>query len=249
MGRGSSTASAKRRSSWKRTAGTAALIMGAMTGYLLVSGALDPVLTQAIALAQRKADADSTHSSATAPVADWMYFDDRPEWSSVRGVPQVPGPTGPSDPVRPTIAPPENPIHFPFAGPPPMPHYSLKPMTDCPQQHGPGYGVQNFTSSVGTTSVSITWWDLNDPDIIDYEIYAIPQFTNEGNMATPVNPPASKTKIVTPPRACKQVTATITGLTTGQQYQIYLESKNKNEVGNGPPYMVTRGQTETLFIK
>jgi hypothetical protein len=231
----------------KRTWSAVALTVTALTGGLLASGSLDPVLGDAVTAVLHK-DTPPSAASKTQQVADWQYFDDRPEWSSVRGVPQVPAPTAPSSPRRPAIAPPEDPIHFQFAGPPPMPHYSLKPLGDCPQQSGPGHYVENFTSSVGKNSVTLHWFDLGDPDIVEYDIYAIPQFINVGNLTRPVVRPASKTKTVAPPRTCKQMTATISGLTQGEMYQVFLESKNKYNLQQGT-YMVTRGETETLKVQ
>jgi hypothetical protein len=236
--------SASKASVW----GTAALAVSVATGFLLATGALDPVLTDAVTLALHR-DQTADDAPRTQRVADWQYFDNRPEWSSVRGVPQVARPDSPAVPTRPAIAPPENPIHFPFAGPPPMPHYSLKPMGACFQARGPGHYVQNFVSSVGLNSVTITWWDLGDPDIIEYQIHAIPQFTNQGDMRTPITQPASVEKTIAPPKACTQVTTTISGLTAGEQYQVFLESKNKSQTQANRTYMITRAQTETLSIK
>jgi len=232
-----------------RTALTAVIATGAVIAGLFVTGALDPVLNAAVtALRQKAADRRPATTDRTARVADWQFFDDRPEWSSLRGVPTVTGPVGPAAPVRPAVAPPENPHRWVFYGPPPMPHYRLRTLTDCPQPRGPGLYVQNFTVTTGTGGATVTWWDLGDPDTRDYTIVAVPNYVNMGDSSRPVAAPARVTTLVPAPKTCKQITVKVTGLINGNNYQFVLEARNKSNVNNRD-YEVTRAQSGFVKIK
>lgn len=239
---------------------TAALAVVGISGYLLVAGVLDPVLADAITLAQGLHRPGAHHGAAGSAaeagtdlkvgrVADWQYFDDRPEWSSLRGVPQVSGPAQPGEPTRPAIAPPENPIHFIFSAPPPMPHYSLKPMGACPQPHGPALEEEQFVVTPGTApgTAMATWWDIADPDVQKYRIVASPGYVNVGNGSRTVVRPKQVITTVTPPTACRQVTVTVTGLVSGATYFFTLESLNQSPTRN-LPYEITRGQSKNITI-
>src|SRR5690349_4453319 len=168
-----------------------ALAVAIASGYLLASGALDPVLGKAVALALGR-DPDPTATLNAAKVTDWMYFDDRPEWSSLREVPTPPDqPDPPVPPTRPQVAPPENPHHWQFSGPAPMPHYSLKPMDSCFQPRGPGENVAQLTATAGTKSATVSWWDLGDPDTRSYQLAIVrvgPSTNPTGSPATPPEP-------------------------------------------------------------
>src|SRR5438046_2364768 len=79
----------RRRKALARNGISAALAVTVASGYLLASGALDPVLGSAVALALGR-DPGPPATLNAGPVTDWMYFDDRPEWSSLREVPTLP---------------------------------------------------------------------------------------------------------------------------------------------------------------
>jgi hypothetical protein len=227
-------------SSLARNGVAAALALTVASGYLLVSGALDPVLNQAVTLALgRDKPAPAAAGLKSAPVADWQYFDDRPEWSSVRGVPQVSGPADPVTPTRPKIAPPENPIHFRFSSAAAMPHYKLQAMSSCFQPRGPGATVAGLTTTAGKGKVTIKWWDLGDPDTLNYQIAAIPIDQNSGTIAWTT---------VAAPKTCKEVTATVTGLKSGRRYMFQLVATNISRAQKGRTYRPSRGQTETVTV-
>ncbi len=244
--RASATPPAPRTRRTRRNVLTGVLVAGLAVGYLLSSGGLDPVLGDAVTLAEAKLHPQPKDDPASDPklqrVVDWQYFDGRPEWSSQRGVPQVSGPAMPQAPTRPAIAPPENPIHFRFNGPAPMPTVSLKPLGACPQEHQPGAPVENFSTTVGTRSATASWWDLGDPDAKSYQLAAVPDLVNVGDGSRTVFKPPIVTATVTPPHACKQMTATVSGLITGQKYYLVLQSLNNSNVNTGQQYDVVRAE-------
>jgi hypothetical protein len=233
----------------------AALAVVAATGYLLTSGALDPVLREAVSVAVDDDGADGTTDATTGldakPIADWQYFDDRPEWSSLRQVPKGPTrPREPAEPARPLVAPPENPHHWQFSGPRPMPHYSLAPPDSCPQPHGLGLNVARLTAIPGKKSATVTWWDLGDRDTRSYQIAIVPVgatgnpvgYTDWSIETEPV-----RFMDVAAPKTCKQVSATVPGLRTGDAYRFWLLANNESQVQKRN-YRPTRGETETVTI-
>jgi len=234
----------------------AALAVTVATGYLLVSGALDPVLADAVTLAVGKDDLAATSGDADVrlnaiPITDWMYFDDRPEWSSLRKVPKLPArPDQPVEPNRPLVAPPENPKHWQFTGPAPMPHYSLKPPDSCFQPRGPGMTVERLTAVAGTKSATVSWWDLGDPDTRSYQIAIVPigatgnpvGFTDVSTVTEPV-----RFIDVAAPNTCKEVSVLVTGLKTGDAYRFWLLANNESQV-QVRNYRPSRGETETVTI-
>jgi hypothetical protein len=231
----------------------AVLGVAVVAGYLVASGALDPLIgdavTKVVALRARPAEAaDQSGRVRAAKVADWQYFDDRPPWSSVRGVPQVPGPQDPVAPTRPAVAPPENPHRWNFYAPAPMPHHSLRPMTSCPQPRGPGHYVENFEVTSIKGGATVSWWDLNDPDLVSYELDAVPEYVVVGNSTRPVPQLPIKRLTIAGPRACTKVGATITGLTTGASYHIVLLAVNTSRVQSNLTYKVNRGTTDRVVI-
>jgi hypothetical protein len=228
----------RRTTSTARNGIAAALAVTVATGYLLLSGALDPVLKDAVTLALGHDKPTADPGLQAAPVADWQYFDDRPEWSSVRGVPRVSGPADPVAPTRPKIAPPENPIHFQFSSAAAMPHYQLKAMSSCFQPRGPGATVAGLTTTAGKGSATIKWWDLGDPDTLNYQIAAVPL-----DQAGPI-----AWTTVAAPKTCKEVSARVTGLKSGQKYMFQLVATNISRAQTGRTYRPSRGQTETVTI-
>ena len=237
---------------------TAGLAVTALGGCLVASGTLDPVLTDAITYAESLTSHDKAPTKPdgtaikTAKVADWQYFDNQPEWSSLRGIPQATRPAPPTTPERPAVAPPENPIHFHFSAPPPMRRYSLKVMTSCPQPHGQGFNAELLTAvSVVAGSAKVTWWDLGDPDTVSYQIAVVPVGTTGSN---PVGYPiqGAGTPItyvnVPAPKTCKNVAVTIPGLKSGGAYRFFLLAMNHSPEQNGRAYRPSRGETETITI-
>jgi hypothetical protein len=235
--------------------GIAALLATAVaTGYLLVSGALDPVLGNvvAVALGTETEDEQADPLQNATPIADWMYFDDRPEWSTTRELPKLPSrPDQPVEPARPVVAPPENPHRWRFSGPPPMPRHSLKPMDSCFQPRGPGLNAERLTAVPGVRSAVVTWWDLGDPDTRSYQIAIVPVgatgnpvgFTDESTETEPV-----RFMDVPAPKNCEQVSVNVTGLKSKDAYRFWLLANNDSQVQANRRYRPTRGETETITI-
>ncbi|MBT0770709.1 hypothetical protein KIH74_17325 [Kineosporia sp. J2-2] len=235
----------------------AALGLAGMTGGLFVTGALDPVLTRALTLVQAddtdRADdsdrADTGDAARMQRVADWMYYEDVPEWSSVRGVPQVTRVPQPEQPSRPAIAPPEHPHRFFFSGPPEMPRYYLEGPDDCMQPHNPSAIVRNYVvTATGGGSVSIRWYDMGDPDTQEYQVVAVPQYVNHFDYATPVPDPPRKYSTVKAADGCRQMRTTVSGLRAGAIYQFTLLGMNKSPL-NGRQYSITRAVSEDITIR
>ena len=231
----------------------AALAVLTATGYLLGSGALDPVLEDAVAVAlgqSQDEEAGGVPALHAVPITDWMYFDDRPEWSSARGVAKVPSrPDQPVEPARPEVAPPENPHRWQFSGPAPMPRYSLEPMSSCVQPRGPGNSVAALTAVAGTKSAAVTWWDLGDPDTVSYQLTIVPIGATGNPVGWPGAGQKEKVRFITvpAPNQCKQVTVQVTGLTSGDGYRFWLLALNRSPVQNRT-YRHTRGETETVTV-
>jgi hypothetical protein len=241
----------------KATQALAALLAaGVVGGWFVTSGSLDPVLADAVAFATapapgRKADAGpATAAPKLQKVADWQYFDGRPEWSSVRGVPTVEAPADPVMPTRPAIAPPENPHRRQFTGPAPMPTYSLEPRQECLLQHGPGINAHVFTAvAIGGGRATVTWSDLDDPDVKYYQVAAEPEYVIVGNGSTPVGnrPTTPVYRRVAPPGDCVSMSVTVTGLKVGFQYRFVLQSINTSRLQTRN-YTIGRGESETVTI-
>jgi hypothetical protein len=250
-----------RQAARKKTAarnGIAALLaVLTATGYLLVSGALDPVLADVVSIAVNRTEKARTTEPQdgvtlnAVPITDWMYFDDRPEWSSLREIPKLPTrPDQPVEPARPVVAPPENPHHWQFTGPQPMPHYSLKPPDSCFQPRGMGLNVEHLNAIPGTKSATVTWWDLGDPDTRSYQIAIVPVgatgnpvgYTDNSIVTEPV-----RFLDVAAPNTCKEVSVKVTGLRTGDAYRFWLLAINQSQVQTRK-YRPTRGETQTITI-
>ncbi|HST82641.1 MAG TPA: hypothetical protein VLL08_12980 [Kineosporiaceae bacterium] len=231
------------RGSVARNGIAAAVAVLTAAGYLLVSGALDPALRGAVTLALGP---DDDPALQTTPISDWMYFDDRPEWSSLRKVPKLPTrPDQPVDPVRPEVAPPENPHRWQFTAPGPMPHYALKPPDSCFQPRGPGTTVERLTAIAGTGSATVTWWDLGDPDTRSYELAIVPV----GAIINPIGAVNTPIRYLTipAPNTCKQITVNIPGLRSGEAYRFWLLANNESQVQKRN-YRPSRGETESITI-
>lgn len=230
----------------------ATIAIAATAGGLLASGALDPLMSDGIAMLIGD-DADEPATLNASRVTDWMYRDDRPEWSTLRKVPAPPAAVpGPDEPRRPAIAPPENPHRFQFNGPASMPHYSLAPPPDCPQPHGPGHDVQRLTATPGTGSATVSWWDLGDPDTGSYSIAVVPNGVdsrpNRGPDSTSQVDPVREVT-VDAPQSCQDMSVSITGLKSGDTYRFWLTANNTSQAQGGRAYRHTRGETETVTIK
>ena len=234
---------------------------GALMGWLLASGAAAPVIADVVALvnpatstAAAEASSGTTLNGKRVELSDsrtstvtssdtWMNNDQRAEWSSERQVPQ--GPSGlsavqqPVQPQTPAIQVPENPKgRNLFLSAAPMTRHELKPRGACPQSHGKGLRVGHLSAEPGIGSVTISWWDLGDPNTSEYHIEAVSM--NDGSVTT---------KIVAAPKTCRQVTTVIRGLTSGTGYVFMLTAMNTSPEQHNRLYRVDRGQTPTITIR
>ena len=241
----------KRGAKDRSTLMAASLGLVVVVGGLFTNGALDPVVQDAVALVKAKAATDAGTTDLNADnVVDWMYYEDVPEWSSVRGIPQVPRPTGPSQPERPAIAPPEHPHRIIVNGPPPMPTVSLKPRDNCMQPHNPVSIAHNFVvTPIGNGSVSVRWWDMGDPDTQTYEVVAVPQYVNQGNYSPRRPDPPKRFTAVKPVGGCAQMQTTVTGLQPGARYSISLMAVNTSPINHDRLYTITRASSEVIAIR
>ena len=234
---------------------------GALMGWLLASGAAAPVIADVVARVspepaaataqssigttvngKRVALSDST-TGTTGSSGTWMDGDQRPEWSTQRQVPQGPSGTSavqpPSNPQAPLIQVPENPkARELFVQGAPMRRYDLKPRGACPQSHGKGLHVGQLAAEPGAGSATISWWDLGDPNTIEYRITAVP-ITGPGQVTT---------KTVAAPKTCKNVSMAFTGLTSGTSYLFMITAANSSPEQGGRIYRADRGQTPTITI-
>jgi len=232
---------------------------GALLGYLLASGAAAPLISDAVALVQGPAAEVTAASNDTTVNGDrialnanttynnsqnaWMANDKRPEWSAQRMVPQ--GPTGasaaqkPAAPQAPAIQVPEDPKgrQF-FTRGEPMRHYDLKPRGACPQSYGRGLYVQHFSAVPGKGSATVSWYDLGDPNAVEYQIDAV-SVSDAGSVTT---------KKMAAPKACKEVSMTFTGLQSGTSYVFMLTATDVSPEQENRQYRVGRGQTPVIVV-
>lgn len=229
---------------------TAAAGLLAVAGGLFVTGALDPVVTEVLATAGNGSDpADRGEQINAGRIADWMYYEDVPEWSSVRGVPQVSGPTQATAPTRPAIAPPEHPHRVLMTGPPPMPTYEMAPRDDCMQPHNPVSIAHNFVATAtGNQQVSVRWWDMGDPDTQRYEVVAVPEYVNFFDYSRPRVYPPKRFSTVIPSGGCAQMRTTVTGLQAGSSYTFVLMAINRSPLNNNRIYSITRARSEPITV-
>src|SRR5262249_37094890 len=64
----------------------------------------------------------------------------------------------------------------------------------------------------GTTSATVSWWNVGDPAITEYQVAAVPQELYYGPQ------PAWTWHAVPPGKGCTRVTTTVTGLTSQAPY-------------------------------
>lgn len=99
----------------------------------------------------------------------------------------------------------------PFAGRTP---YTASPSfspTECTGQVKLGV-VNGAEVTAGTTSAVVSWWNIGDPAITEYQVAAVSQRIDYGPQ------PAWTWHSVAPGRGCSRVTTTITGLTSQIPY-------------------------------
>jgi hypothetical protein len=83
--------------------------------------------------------------------------------------------------------------------------------TECTGVVQPGV-VNGADVAPGTTSAVVSWWNIGDPDIVEYQLATVPQDLYRGRQ------PAWKWQPVAPGTGCTRVSATVTGLAAGGHY-------------------------------
>jgi hypothetical protein len=117
------------------------------------------------------------------------------------------------------------------------PSYSARPQCLTRLRADTMYWL-NATPGVGQASV--TWMSLGDPRIVEYRIASVLQNRPGGSV-----PPATWTT-VPKPNGCQQVNATVTGLTSGNWYVLWLDvvvttlptGRREPMIGRSPAFQV-----------
>jgi hypothetical protein len=129
--------------------------------------------------------------------------------------------------TRPSPSPEPNgsPNRSPLAALPPLPSSSTMYPSSSPNlspgQCGGYYrqGVRNGLTVVpGTTSATVSWWNLGDPALQTYELAAVSQ-----ELVFGIQPPW-KWQTVAKGTDCGLITTTFTGLTSGKPYVFVLHA-------------------------
>jgi hypothetical protein len=115
-------------------------------------------------------------------------------------------------------------------------------MRSCPQYHGPAARIW-MNSKTAPGQVTLTWYDLGDPEPTKWEIGA---FARRGADDTPT---MSWTEVpVRKAGTCGPVSVTITGLARGVAYDFWLESVNRDPLNPTLETRMSRGRTEVMKI-
>jgi hypothetical protein len=179
-----------------------------------------------------------------------------PRWESSTGIrpgrvsvpaPEKPRrPADPADPVPPTaeLEPPRRPWFLNYPGLPPR--IELAPMRSCPKPHGALAQIAVVTE-VGRGALSLTWQASGLTEVTGYRLVAVPAPPRPSATALPI-----RTATVDAPTGCREVTATVTGLPSGERYQVHLESisgQTVNPAGHRYPdlhRMLARSEVVTV---
>ena len=236
---------------WARLVGVAGTALAAVA--LVAVGLPGPALAQLLAqatgrIAQPVEPAFDRVASTSPEVTRWQsarpwtgskpYPDRNGAQSSTAGFgPARPEPpTPPVDPIPPgPLEPPNRPGWIGGPTPPPCPwpldtptpadwYCQLEPLHDCPQFSGPSAHVL-LDAVPGVRSATISWWGYGDPDVLYYRVAAI-RYTARGS-------PNPIWQNIVVPGGCRDVSATITGLTSGERYRFMLEAVETNHAGRG----------------
>lgn len=187
-----------RGGTWRRTGGL--LLAGA--AVLAVTGcAADDTSVQTAAVA------------APAPATSWFYDS---------GGTAVDDP-GASSPATLGLAP-VIPRPGTFEVPRPVPHGVLPTYVPAPAPCG-GYStprIINPGAVPGTGSAVVSWMADNRTEVVGYRVQAVDQVLVTGAQPAPVTQTAAQ------PAGCVQVTADLTGLTSGHAYVFWLEEQTQD---------------------
>lgn len=136
--------------------------------------------------------------------------------------PRRPGP--PADPVPPTadLEPPRRPWFLNYPGLPPR--IELAPMRSCPKPHGALAQIAVVTE-VGAGAISLTWQASGLTEVPGYRLIAVPAPPRPSATALPI-----RTVTVAATTGCREVTATVSGLPSGERYQVHLEAISRQTV-------------------
>jgi hypothetical protein len=185
-----------RGNTWRRTGGL--LLAGA--AVVGVSGcALEdtPVRTAA--------------ATGSAPATSW-FLDSGGSAATPSTVPTAPTTVG----LAPVIPRPGT-----FTVPRPVPHGELPTYVPRPEPCGGYTTPQHITPGAvaGVGSATISWQADNRAEVVGYRVQAVDQMLVTGTQPAPVQ------QTVAQPGGCVAVTATVTGLTSGDPYVFWLEEQ------------------------
>ncbi len=238
-----------------------AAAVAASAGVFLSSGAADPLVAAAVEQVARRtgsapsSEAADASSPRTVRVASWSWTQGSPTWDArlpqpsrltpVKRIdPASPG--RPSRPVQPRLPdgtpPDENRPWNPYGIAATNPKVGLEPMRSCPQYRGPSARIW-MTVTPAKGQVTLSWWDIADPEALRWEIGAFARTAKSGA------PSMSWTEVpIRAGRTCGTVTARITGLESGVGYDFWLETVNRDPVAPTRTYRMSRGRTEVIDI-
>jgi hypothetical protein len=244
-----------------RTASLMAAAVAASGGVFLASGAADPLMAAAAAqVAARTApDTERSGEDAASPGravrVSWSWGTGAPSWNAtlpqpsrltpVRSIdPATPAkPARPAQPRQPDGTPPDTARPWNWYGiAATNPRVELASPRSCPQFRGPSARIW-MTVTPGKGQVTLSWWDIADPEAVRWEIGAFARTANSGT------PSMSWTRVPNRPGGgCGTVTARITGLESGVGYDFWLETVNRDPLDPSRTYRMSRGRTEVFDI-
>ena len=165
--------------------------------------------------------------------AGWSALDpDNADADAARSRFSVPAPTQPTLPAGPE--PPEAPIarleppaRVRFLGrEPAVERIRLDPMTSCPQFNA-NTASDALRVTAGTRSLNATFWSRGTPGLAGLRIGAVPQTLRASD-------PRTITWSRLPlPSGCREVTTTVSGLRTGDAYQVIVDEQTTSTVTGG----------------
>ncbi|MFB9182895.1 hypothetical protein ACFFX1_32550 [Dactylosporangium sucinum] len=112
--------------------------------------------------------------------------------------------------------------------------------SECTGVVRPGI-VNGLDVTPGTTTATVSWWNIGDPAITEYQLAAVPQFFNYGPQ------PGWTWQAVPPGKGCTRVTATVSGLQSQSPYVFVLHAL-LTKYESLPPTAPEVGRSEAVMM-